>query len=177
MFFGDGLRSHVILRKRFSVGRVFEMTLDIKPRKNNGVIMSVHGRRDFVMLQLRDGAVELSVDNGKGIITAKYTLPSPWMMCDGAWHSIQVIKNKNLAILVVDGTSTSPVSGKIGATATDTKHPLFLGSQPRITQRRGEAVSEKFVGCVRNVTINKDPVDLVYATFVGNVDAGSCPTI
>ncbi|XP_069936947.1 laminin subunit alpha-like isoform X4 [Cherax quadricarinatus] len=177
IFFGDGPRANVILRKRFSVGRVFEMTLDVKPRKNSGVIASVHGRRDFVILQLNNGSVELSVDNGKGVITARYTPPSPWMLCDGNWHSIQVIKNKNIAILVVDGTSTNPVSGKIGATSTDTKNPLFLGSQPLVQKRRGGATSERFVGCIRNVTVNKELEALAYTTFVGNVNAGSCPTI
>lgn len=75
--------------QRFSVGRVFEMKMDIKPRKNNGVIMSVHGRRDFVLLQLRNGSVELTVDNGKGEIVNRYTPPSPWSICDGKWHTIQ----------------------------------------------------------------------------------------
>lgn len=75
--------------KRFSVGRVFEMTMEIKPRSINGVITSVHGRRDFVLLQLRNGSLELSVDNGKGIITATYEPSSPWSFCDGKWHSVQ----------------------------------------------------------------------------------------
>lgn len=88
-----------------------------------------------------------------------------------------MIKNKNIAILVVDGTSTNPVSGKLGATSTDTKNPLFLGSQPHVTRRRGGATSEKYVGCIRSVTVNKDPVVLEYTTFMGNVNAGSCPTI
>lgn len=88
-----------------------------------------------------------------------------------------VIKNKNIAILVVDGVNTNPVSGKIGATSTDTKNPLFLGSQHRLAQRRGQPVAEKFVGCIRNVTVNKDPIDLAYTTPVGTVNAGSCPTI
>ncbi|XP_047502805.1 laminin subunit alpha-like isoform X1 [Penaeus chinensis] len=177
IFFSEGIRAHVVLRQRFSVGRVFEMKMDIKPRKNNGVIMSVHGRRDFVLLQLRNGSVELTVDNGKGEIVNRYTPSSPWTICDGKWHTIQVIKNKIIAILIVDGTSTNPVSGKIGATSTDTKHPLFLGTQPRITQRRGNGVAEKFVGCIRNVSINKEAEELPYATFVGQVNAGSCPTI
>lgn len=63
--------------------------MDIKPRKNNGVIMSVHGRRDFVLLQLRNGSVELTVDNGKGEIVNRYTPSSPWTICDGKWHTIQ----------------------------------------------------------------------------------------
>ncbi|MPC51629.1 Laminin subunit alpha-1 [Portunus trituberculatus] len=110
--------------------------MEIKPRAISGAIMSVHGRRDFVLLQLKNGSLELSVDNGKGIITTTYTPLSPWSFCDGQWHSVQLIKNKNIAILVVDGVTTEPVSGKIGATSTDTKNPLFLGSQPFLTQRR-----------------------------------------
>ncbi|CAL4060446.1 unnamed protein product [Meganyctiphanes norvegica] len=177
IFFGEGLRSHVILRPRFSVGRVFELSMDVKPRRNTGVLMSVHGKRDFVMLQMKDGVVSLSVDNGKGIITAKYEPVTPWSLCDGRWHSVKVIKNKNVAILVVDGHSTNPVSGKIGATSADTKHPLFLGTQPRIGDRRGDPTTIKYVGCMKNVQINKEAVDLAYPIFVGNVDAGSCPTI
>lgn len=88
-----------------------------------------------------------------------------------------MIKSKNIAILVVDGQTTEPVSGKIGATSTDTKNPLFLGSQPFITQRRGGAVSEKYVGCMRNINVNKVHIALAYATYVGNVNAGTCPTI
>ena len=74
--------------EKFNVGRVFEMSLEIKPRVQNGVIMSVHGRRDFVMLQLKDGNVEFSVDNGKGIISSTYIPSNPFGMCDGNWHSI-----------------------------------------------------------------------------------------
>ncbi|XP_050725715.1 laminin subunit alpha-like isoform X5 [Eriocheir sinensis] len=177
IFFSGGGRSHVILLKRFSVGRVFEMTMEIKPRSINGVITSVHGRRDFVLLQLRNGSLELSVDNGKGIITATYAPSSPWSFCDGKWHSVQLIKNKNIAILVVDGHTTEPVSGKIGATSTDTKNPLFLGSQPFVTRRRGGAVDEKYVGCMRNISVNKENIALAYATYVGNVNSGTCPTI
>uniref|UniRef100_A0A0P4VVW3 Laminin subunit alpha n=1 Tax=Scylla olivacea TaxID=85551 RepID=A0A0P4VVW3_SCYOL len=177
VFFGVGARAHIILLKRFSVGRVFEMAMEIKPRAINGAIMSVHGRRDFVLLQLRNGSLELSVDNGKGIITTTYTPVSPWSFCDGQWHSVQLIKNKNIAILVVDGVTTEPVSGKIGATSTDTKNPLFLGSQPFLTQRRGNAVSDKYVGCMRNISVNKAQIALAYVTYVGNVNAGTCPTI
>lgn len=89
----------------------------------------------------------------------------------------KVIKNKNIAILVVDGHTTEPVSGKIGATSTDTKNPLFLGSQPFVTRRRGGAVDEKYVGCMRNISVNKENIALAYATYVGNVNSGTCPTI
>ena len=82
-----------------------------------------------------------------------------------------------MTTLVVDGHTTLPVSGRLGATSTDTKNPLFLGSQPFITRRRGGAVSEMYVGCVRNITVNKDIVALGSVTYVGNVNAATCPTI
>lgn len=65
------------------------MTMDIKPRKNTGVIASVHGVRDYVFVQLNNGAVELKVDNGKGPIETSLNPSSPWLLCDGNWHSIQ----------------------------------------------------------------------------------------
>ena len=74
--------------KRYSVGRVFEMTMEIKPRTVNGVLVSVHGRRDFVLLQLKNGSLELSVDNGRGIFTTTYTPSFQMSFCDGKWHSV-----------------------------------------------------------------------------------------
>lgn len=82
-------QNFTITGKRFSVGRVFEMTMEVKPRKNNGVIASVHGKRDFVLLQLNNGTLELKVDNGKGVMVVQYKPASPWSFCDGQWHSIK----------------------------------------------------------------------------------------
>lgn len=90
---------------------------------------------------------------------------------------LPVIKNKNIAILDVDDVTSSPATGTVGATSTDTNNPLFLGTQPLINRRRGRAVLEKYVGCIRNVSVNKDHIDLAYTTFIGNVNAGACPTI
>ncbi|RXG51382.1 Laminin subunit alpha-4 [Armadillidium vulgare] len=169
--------SCVVVRPKFHVGLKFEMYLEIKPRKNTGVIMSVHGRRDFILLQLRDGVIELKVDNGKGIIGTQFNLSNAYHICDGGWHSIQVLKNKHVIVLTVDGVHAPPASGPLGSSSADTNKPLFLGSQPRLSSRRGNAVSEKFVGCMRNVVVNSDKIDFSYILYVGEVNAGVCPTI
>ncbi|CAL4121219.1 unnamed protein product, partial [Meganyctiphanes norvegica] len=177
MFLGIGPQSHVIFREQFSVGRVFKLTMDVKPRVNTGVLMSLHGKSDFVMLQMKNGIVELSVDYGKGIIIAKYEPMTPWSLCDGRWHKVKVIKRKKRVVLVVDEHHTKTKSRKKGDTFTDKKYPLFLGTQPNITDHRGHPTTDKYVGCIKNVHINKKADDFSYPIFVGNVDAGSCPTI
>jgi hypothetical protein len=73
----------------FRVGVVIDIKLDIRPRKASGVLMSVHGRRDFLLLQMVNGILKFSVDNGKGAISAQYTPPHEHYFCDGQWHTIQ----------------------------------------------------------------------------------------
>jgi len=73
----------------FRVGVVIDIKLDIRPRKTSGVLMSVHGRRDFLLLQMVNGVLKFSVDNGKGAISAQYTPPHEYYFCDGQWHTIQ----------------------------------------------------------------------------------------
>lgn len=51
--------------------------------------MSVHGRKDFILLQLNEGMLELKVDNGKGIIVAQVNMSNPYQICDGEWHTIE----------------------------------------------------------------------------------------
>jgi laminin alpha 3/5 len=71
------------------VGNSINIKLEIRPRNNSGILVSVHGRRDYLVLQLIDGAVKISVDNGKGPIFSVYTPPNPYYFCDGQWHSIE----------------------------------------------------------------------------------------
>ena len=78
---------------------------------------------------------------------------------------------------MVDDNHMTPVYGKIGTTSTDTRHPLFLGTQPRIAQRRGNPVTQRFVGCIRNVFLSDKLIDMSVVSYVGDVNAGSCPTI
>jgi len=175
IYFGEGLRAHVILQMRFNVGAEFSMSMSVRPRTNNAVIMSVHGRRDFLMLQLRDGVAELSADNGKGIIKATIEPPTPYYFCNGQWHTVSVTKIKELLVLRI-GDMFSSASGSTLATTIQTNHPLFLGSQPRLSKRRGQPVTDKFMGCIKNVTVDDRPFVLADSYFVGNVNAGSCPS-
>jgi laminin alpha 3/5 len=97
----------------FRVGVVIDIKLDIRPRKTSGVLMSVHGRRDFLLLQMVNGVLKFSVDNGKGAISAQYTPPHEHYFCDGHWHTIQgtsrnwVLRSLSYLTLTYSGIVTS----------------------------------------------------------------------
>ena len=97
----------------FRVGVVIDIKLDIRPRRASGVLMSVHGRRDFLLLQMVNGVLKFSVDNGKGAISAQYTPPHEYYFCDGHWHTIQgtshnwVLRGLSYLTLTYSGIITS----------------------------------------------------------------------
>lgn len=61
----------------------------IKPRFVSGVILSVHGKKDYLLLQMVDGAITFIVDNGKGPTVSTFAPPfNKNDFCNGEWHSI-----------------------------------------------------------------------------------------
>lgn len=64
--------------------------MEIKSRTKNAVLLSV-GKLEFLTLQLLNGTVKFSVDNGAGIETVIYEPPAHNLICDGHWHQIKVL--------------------------------------------------------------------------------------
>ena len=42
---------------RFKVGRDLEINIEVRPRTHSGVLVAVHGRMDFLVLQIVEGQV------------------------------------------------------------------------------------------------------------------------
>lgn len=80
---------YIKAEETFRVGLDIDISMEIKPRSTSGILMSVHGRRDFLILQMINGSLIFSVDNGRGPIIAKFTPQHQHHMCDGQWHYIQ----------------------------------------------------------------------------------------
>ncbi|CAH1963974.1 unnamed protein product [Acanthoscelides obtectus] len=181
-YFSGDPNTYVKLKERFKVGEVFNLKMDIKPRVISGVLAAAHGKKDYYVLELHNGHLQLTVENGKGPVTASFTADSPdhkYHLCDGQWHTIQAVKSKNVITLSVDSMFTSPKIGPAHSTSTDTGSALFLGGHRLIKKVRGIQSRTPYVGCVRNVTINDERVDLTMlpSTLIsGNVDIGYCPT-
>lgn len=63
--------------------------MEIKPRTQNALLLSV-GALEFLTLQLINGTVKFSVNNGAGIETVIYDPTQKNLLCDGHWHQIKV---------------------------------------------------------------------------------------
>lgn len=173
-FFGNN-GSHLVLYDSYNVGKEMEVELDIKPRRTSGVLFAVHSnnQKDFVLLQMVDGNVKFSVDNGAGIIAVTVSAGN---LCDGQWHTVKAVKNKNVLSLVV-GSASNLAIGRGGVTATDTANPLYVGGVPDPGQTRAVESLDQFVGCVRYLQINSKLQNLADSRVHGDVHLNSCPTI
>lgn len=163
------------MRERFKVGTDVTFSFDIKPRTLNGLILSVSGKKAMFALQLINGTINLTVNNGDGPFTAVYQPENGQNFCDGEWHTVTAIKSQYVITLIVDSINSNPTIGSTNAISTDTTRPLFLGGHPHMARARGLSVRKPFIGCIRNVRIREiaEPFNLSMAH--GNVQTGVCP--
>ncbi|RZC32304.1 Laminin G 2 and/or Laminin II domain containing protein [Asbolus verrucosus] len=162
---------------RFRIGEVFNIKLDIKARRESGVLIAAQGKKDYFVLEMVDGEMRLTVENGRGPIIASFNSNKKFYFCDGQWHSIQAVKSKNVVTLSVDNVFTEPNLGDHSSTSTDTGSALFLGGHRYLTTRaKGITTKLPYVGCVKNVFINEEPIEILAHMAEGNVIVGTCPT-
>ena len=64
----------------------------MKPRTKNAVLLSV-GVLEYLTLQILNGTIKFSVDNGAGVESVTYSPPANNIICDGHWHQIKVSSN------------------------------------------------------------------------------------
>lgn len=76
----------------FQVGTSFSLEIEVKPRTKNAVLLSV-GVLEYLTLQIINGTIKFSVDNGAGEESVIYSPPANNMLCDGHWHQIKVYSN------------------------------------------------------------------------------------
>lgn len=122
----------------------------------------------------------LSVDNGVGPIRASYVPTDPNYLCDGQWHTIQVVKNNNIVSVALDGKFADPGIGVGGVSSTNTKDPLYIGGMPEseLFTKKGVETTQQFVGCMRFLELKNKPQSFAQARVVsGHVNLNTCPTI
>ncbi|KAH9496293.1 hypothetical protein Btru_018041, partial [Bulinus truncatus] len=164
---------YLTLAERFKVHIDMDIQLQIRPRTQEGVLLSVNNKSDFVVLQLSEGDVIFTVDNGVGPITARYKASSKFTLCDGNWHTIHAVKNGNTLTLTVDGSKVVEQAAKSTVFAADTNDPLYLGGLTDLTAK-GVVTTGNYAGCIRNVYINNKHYSL-YVPINGDVRNDACP--
>lgn len=150
---------------------------DIKPRTTDGFLLSVHGKKAMLLLQLINGTIHFTVDNGDGAIVAIFRPEKNVNFCDGQWRSITAFKSKYVITIVVDGVNSQPAIGNALSPSTDTTRPLFLGGHPKLASLRGVTVRKPYIGCIRNVKIKEVAEKIHPGMTTGNVQTGVCPLL
>lgn len=175
-FFGPG-GGRIRAEKRFRVGLDFDITMMIKPRNTSGILVAVKGRRDYLILQMVDGSIQFTVDNGRGPITAIFKPNDAFEFCNGQWHEIHAVKAKNVVTLSVNKIFAQPGIGVPGVSSTDTNNPLFLGGHPRPGRFSLDINQVNYVGCMKDVVVESNPVDITDDKIFGDIHSHVCPTI
>lgn len=166
---------YVKLREKLRVGTDIRISMEIKARTQNGLLMSVHGRKALLILQLLNGTVSFVVDNGDGMFETVF-VPEDKNLCDGEWHSIVAIKTKFVITLQVDNVQSQPTIGPAKTPSADTSRALFMGGHQHIARIRGLKAREPYHGCIRNVKIDDKPEMVNNGMVTGDVLVGVCPT-
>ncbi|CAH0382822.1 unnamed protein product [Bemisia tabaci] len=176
---------YVKLADKLKVPNEFDVKLDFKARNISGFMLGVFSKhKDFLSLQMIDGKIKFSVENGNGVISASFEPPEKHFFCNGEWHSLQAVKAKNVVSLSVNKVFVEPGIGIGGAWRTDVNNPLYVGGHPEIEKLYGQHrldTAQNFIGCIRDIEINSNgkPEDfpITVDKAYGNVTVGICSTI
>jgi len=163
LFFGPA-GGRFTAEKRFRVGLNFELTMKIKPRSADGILVAVTGRRDYLLLQMVNGSVHFVVDNGRGPITTVFKPNHPKELLDGQWHRIIAVKSRNVVILSVNKIFAKPGIGLDDS--TDTNNPLIFGFHPR-PKREKAKTGDNYSGCMKDVVIDGQPLEITDEKILG----------
>ncbi|XP_011495348.1 PREDICTED: laminin subunit alpha [Ceratosolen solmsi marchali] len=181
MFFYPGSGSNWFRADdKYTVGRQMDIQMDIKPRSSSGLLLSIHGRNDHVVLEMVNGTIKFLVKAAKGQIETSYDAASPNSLCDGNWHNIRAVKQKNAVILSVDHKAAPPGIGNKNLGGVLSKHSIYIGGHPHLESGkplRGSASRAQYVGCINNIVIKERAYPLDPSRIHGRVVADVCPTI
>ncbi|XP_030319124.1 laminin subunit alpha-5 isoform X1 [Calypte anna] len=155
-----------------------EVTLEVRPRSASGLIFHVSTRRSHhLLLYMEETKVTVRAHAGADEFSTSVTSPS---LCDGQWHSIAVTKWKNIIQVDVDAEGNYTM-GPSQPPAPSTRATFYLGGLPETEQGSTASLSPPlphYVGCVRNLVMNRSHVDLSRTgTVRGSVGLQGCPVL
>ncbi|XP_037870167.2 laminin subunit alpha [Bombyx mori] len=166
--------NYLKLLENFKVGDEVSISMEVRPRNTTGLLLSVHGKKDYMVLELLDSEVVANVENGNGPFRATYKLSNKHYLCDGNWHKIHVVKSLYVVSVGVDGHFSKPGIGAY--TSTDTHSALYIGGHERpIHKVRGVHSRRGFTGCVRNIVVGETPVKVPNSAVGRGAHVGVCP--
>ncbi|XP_039262601.2 slit homolog 1 protein-like isoform X2 [Styela clava] len=158
--------SYAELHKAVEDQEYLQITVEIATKELNGVILYAGESSQHITIELFAGHVRFSYD---GINSAIY---SEEIINDEEFHVIRLdIRTASVTMVIDDSRNYEAVSKKIVSTAL----PLYVGGIPAnvlSNARRSWHIrnTTSFVGCLRNLNIDGEPVDFFTASQAGFSD-------
>uniref|UniRef100_A0A1I7XAP1 LAM_G_DOMAIN domain-containing protein n=1 Tax=Heterorhabditis bacteriophora TaxID=37862 RepID=A0A1I7XAP1_HETBA len=171
----DGLNDYIYLNrgnesKDSSNSSLF--SFEFRPDSNNGIIWWETAwvgieESDFLIVFLKNGQLNIAINLGSDSTFKSVSVKRKVTL--GQWYKLEVNRRKTRVIL--NGELSVTVVSSPGSTELDTNGLVFIGG--RGEGKSGIPVKEKFIGCIRNLSISDRFVDIIYDT-VSTKEAGTC---
>ncbi|KAJ8738019.1 hypothetical protein PYW08_000614 [Mythimna loreyi] len=167
--------NYLKLLDKFNVGDEVSISMEIRPRNSTGLLLSVSGKKHYLVLELLDNEVVATVDNGHKAFSASFSLGNKFALCDGNWHKIHVVKSLYVVSVGVDGHFSKPGLGR--GSSTQTTSSLFIGGGHirHLSKVTGKRSQRGFTGCIKNIYIGESPVKIPITAAYRNTHVGVCP--
>ncbi|KAJ8736784.1 hypothetical protein PYW07_000055 [Mythimna separata] len=168
--------NYLKLLEKFNVGDEVSISMEIRPRNSTGLLLSVTGKKHYLILELLENEVVATVDNGHGPFRASYSLGNnKFALCDGNWHKIHVVKSLYVVSVGVDGHFSKPGLGR--GSSTQTQSALYIGGglTRYLSRVHGKRSQRGFTGCIKNIVIGESPIKIPITAAYRNTHVGVCP--
>ncbi|XP_053105976.1 laminin subunit alpha-1 isoform X2 [Hemicordylus capensis] len=178
--FFDGNGFAALVKEGYKVRSDVNITLEFRTTAVNGVLLGISSAKvDAIGLEIVNGKVLFSVNNGAGRIRTTYEPKGPTSLCDGQWHKLQANKSKHHIALIVDGNLVQTDNPHMHSTSADTNNPIYVGGYPADVKQNCLTSKSSFRGCLRNLMLIKgqqaESFDFSEAFDLHGVFPHSCP--
>ena len=173
-FFGQE-GGFVMVYEKFQVGLDFNITMSINPLSTSGLLIGIQGPQDSLILEMFNNTIIFNVDNGGGAFLTIYVPEKNYSMANKKWYNIKAVKSKNVVLISIDDTFTSPGIGVPGISYTDTNTGFFIGGHPEIEKLRHlQSKKSHFHGCIKDIVIQGKPLTQEIGIMHGDIKMQGC---
>ncbi|CAM4657101.1 unnamed protein product [Leuciscus chuanchicus] len=169
-FAGNG--AHLVLEKYLISGSTYDLAFEIRPRNLTGLVFHKsdnHGRT--LTLFLKRGKVVVKANDGEHRYGTALTPTRP--LC-GAIHHVAVSLRRKTIVLRVDEATSRVRLRSVSRRPTTEQETIYIGGVSE-NVREGVEMRTSYVGCLRNVRLNKNSVSFEDVSVFGPINTGECP--
>ncbi|XP_077082426.1 laminin subunit alpha-3 isoform X2 [Siphateles boraxobius] len=167
-FAGNG--AHLVLEKYLFSSSTYDLAFEIRPRNLTGLVFhKSNNNGQTLTLFLKSGKVVVKANDGEHGYGTALTPTRP--LC-GAFHHVAVsLRPKTIELRVDEATSRVR---RRSVSRTTEQETIYIGGVSE-NVREGVEMRTSYVGCLRNIRLNKNPVSFEDVSVFGPINTGECP--